>query len=103
MVEDFLLVANVVVAVLLVVLTGTYMRWYFWYKSPEGKIVVAGLSAALLVAIGGLCERFGNLFWHDVFKTLGYAAASVVLVLATWHLIQVQNGHAKRVEKRQFH
>lgn len=102
-VVDFLLVANLVVTALLGILMGAYHVRYFWWRSVEGRIVMGGLFSALLVTVGGLFERYGNIEVHNWFKSLGYLGASVVLLAATRHVIRMQNGHAEQTEAREYH
>lgn len=102
MIAEYLKWVNIVVAALMVVLMTTYMSRYYWWKRPEGRIVVGGLTSALSVLVGGLFERFGYMIPHNVFAALGYTGAALVLILATRHVIQVQNGHAVQAWPRDF-
>jgi hypothetical protein len=95
-----LLVGNVVVALLLVTLLATYMiRYYFW-RRPEGRIVVASLFCMLSVITAGLFERAGMIGVHNVLAAVGYWGASVVLLLALRHIWKLTNAEEKAVEHR---
>lgn len=95
----FLFAANLIVACLAVALLATYHLRYFWWKSAPGRIVVGGLVSALLVAAGGLCERLGHLAPHDWLVAFGYSGGSVVLLLATRHVVAVKKAGDRPQEK----
>lgn len=86
--QSYLVVINIIVGILLTALLAVYMIRYYWWKSPAGRIVVSGLISTLLVVVGGLDERWGNIYMHNIFVSLGYTGASIVLFLATRHVIQ---------------